>query len=69
MSKSDVIYDLSSRSSHLSEDMKHGNCETAWGIDERCSYREIQREDPSHSAERSKKGCLEEELLNMDLLR
>ena len=45
------------------------NCETTWGTDERCSYRETKREDPSPIVERSMKAFLEEVASNMDLQR
>lgn len=43
--------------------------EPQWGGNERCSYKEVQREDLPHIPERSMEGCLEEVTFNMDLLR
>lgn len=66
-----MITSLSSRSSKPSEEMNYGKkLRNHKGEgDERCSYKEVQREDLSHIPERSREGCLEEVAFNMDFLR
>lgn len=65
---SGIRYDHSTVLKELHELWKE-TIEPQRGGDERYSYREVQREDPSHIAERSMEGCLEEAAFDMDLLR